>query len=85
MDEEPPSVDPATLRESLGKDLRDRLAAAVRLVMEKPEAELFVQPVDIDNYHIFVPVPMDLGLILRRLEKVGIDFLFCLWLFRLWC
>lgn len=34
------------------------------------DAEPFTTPVDIEGYLNVVPVPMDLGLILRRLEKV---------------
>ncbi|CAM9632001.1 unnamed protein product [Scytosiphon promiscuus] len=66
---DPPPVDPATLRACIPRELRDRLAAAVRGVAESPQAELFVEPVDVPDYHMAIPVPMDLGLILRRLEK----------------
>ncbi|CAN0432154.1 unnamed protein product, partial [Laminaria digitata] len=33
-----------------------------------PEAGPFAAPVDVEDYRTVVPVPMDLGLILRRLE-----------------
>ncbi|CAM9897809.1 unnamed protein product [Ectocarpus sp. 6 AP-2014] len=66
---DPPAVEPASLRACIPRDLRDALAAKVREVAESPDAALFAEPVDVVDYHTIVPVPMDLGLILRRLEK----------------
>ncbi|CAM9889360.1 unnamed protein product, partial [Ectocarpus fasciculatus] len=65
-----PAVEPASLRACIPRDLRDPLVAKVREVAESPDAALFAEPVDVADYHTIVPVPMDLGLILRRLEKV---------------
>lgn len=67
---DPPPVEPETLRACIPRDLRDRLVAAVREVAESPDAALFAQPVDVEDYPNLIPVPMDLGLIVRRLEKV---------------
>lgn len=47
----------------------------MRELVASPEAEPFAVPVDVEDYPSVVPVPMDLGLILRRLENVR----------RLWC
>lgn len=44
--------------------------SAIRSVADTDDAGPFVEPVDVEDYHAIVPVPMDLGLILRRLEKV---------------
>lgn len=65
-----PYLDAFKLRESIPPALRDRLASAVQRVMERPEAQRFLTPVDLDVYFTVVPVPMDLGLVLRRLENV---------------
>ena len=67
---DPPPVEPETLRACIPRDLRDRLVAAVREVAESPEAALFAEPVDVEDYPTLIPVPMDLGLVVRRLEKV---------------
>lgn len=67
---DPPPVEPETLRACIPRDLRDRLAAAVRQVAESPEAALFAEPVEVEDYPKLIPVPMDLGLVVRRLEKV---------------
>lgn len=68
--DEPPPPEPRKLRACLDIFLRDRLAAAVRRVSLTPEAAPFAVPVEVEDYASIVPVPMDLGLILRRLEKV---------------
>lgn len=67
---DPPPVEPETLRACIPRDLRDRLVAAVREVAESPDAALFAEPVDVEDYPNVIPVPMDLGLVVRRLEKV---------------
>lgn len=74
---DPPAVEPASLRACIPRDLRDPLAAKVREVAESPDAALFAEPVDVADYHTIVPVPMDLGLILRRLEKVCLVVIVC--------
>lgn len=73
---DPPAVEPASLRACIPRDLRDPLAAKVREVAESPDAALFAEPVGVEDYHKIVPVPMDLGLILRRLEKVQMSRFF---------
>ena len=49
--------------------------SAIRTVVDTDDAVPFAEPVDVENYHAIVPVPMDLGLIVRRLEKVIFEFL----------
>lgn len=70
-DGDPPPVERESLRAFIPRELRDRLVSAVRGVAESPAATLFAEPVDVEDYPNVVAVPMDLGLILRRLEKVG--------------
>ena len=70
IDEDPPPVEAESIRSCIPGPLRDRLALALRELVESPEAAPFAVPVDVEDYKTVVPVPMDLGLILRRLEKV---------------
>lgn len=71
---DPPPVARESLRACIPRELRDRLIVAVREVAESPAAVLFAEPVDVEDYPNIIAVPIDLGLILRRLEKVSIIF-----------